>query len=97
MAFLPYDQDVVIQLRGVREFPLAPAASETDRMAAKIERAIDEATAGGIQDLQVLILPDGVVLTGRCPTYHIKQKAQHAALKFVSGNLENEIEVAWRR
>ncbi len=97
MAFLPYDQDVVIQLRGMREFPLAPSIAEAERLAVKIERAIEEATAGGIRDLQVLVTPDGVVLTGCCPTYHLKQKAQHAALKFVAGNLENEIEVTWRR
>ena len=47
-----------------------------------------------VRDLRVLFLPDGLILQGRCATYHAKQLAQHAAMEIsVVRIVSNDIEV----
>lgn len=93
----PFDEDVVIREEHLGDEPLSPALAEAERLAARILRAVETATAGAVADLRVTIEGDCVILSGRCPSYHIKQKAQHAAMPFASGSLQNDIHVTWRR
>ena len=49
----------------------------------QIERTIRQKTSGGIRGLRVEMLPGSpseVVLSGRAPTYYLKQVATHAVL-----------------
>jgi len=47
-----------------------------------------------VRDLRVVVLPAGLILQGRTPTYHAKQIAQHAAMELADlPILANEIEV----
>jgi hypothetical protein len=47
-----------------------------------------------IRGLRVLVRPDGVILQGRCGTYHAKQLAQHAVMEHTKlPILANDIEV----
>jgi osmotically-inducible protein OsmY len=64
-------------------------------LATSIERAVRHETAGGVQDLRVEVRRNGVRLTGRCRSFYMKQRAQHAAMRIPGGGqLTNEIEVA---
>jgi osmotically-inducible protein OsmY len=73
----------------------AKLAAERDRMTASVHRAVWRETAGRVRDLSVIVGPDGVVLSGRCNSYYIKQMAQHAAMTVPgAAPLINEIEVA---
>jgi hypothetical protein len=71
------------------------AASEAEVLATAIERAVLRETSRGVRGLRVEVLRHGIVLVGRCSSYYIKQKAQHAAMGFCrSGRqLSNGIEV----
>lgn len=95
--YSPFDEDVVVRERHLDEYPLSPAQAEAERLASQILRAVEAATAGAVADLRVTIDGDCVILSGRCPSYHIKQKAQHAAMPFAPGVLQNDICVTWRR
>jgi hypothetical protein len=95
--YSPFDEDVVVREGHLEDYPLSPAMAEAERLAAQILRAVEAATAGAVADLRVTIEGDCVILSGRCPSYHIKQKAQHAAMPFASGSLQNDIQVTWRR
>lgn len=95
--FSPYDEDVVLREGRLDSYPLSPALAEAERLAARIHQAVEEATARSVADLQVIVEGDSVTLRGRCPSFHIKQKAQHAAMRLTPGCLHNDIVVAWRR
>lgn len=95
--YSPYDEDVVVREGHLEEYPLSPSLAEAERLAAQIERAIEAATGGAVLNLRVTVDGNSVILEGRCPSYHVKQKAQHAAMPFVPGSLQNTIQVAWRR
>ena len=64
--------------------------SEEERLECLLQRRL----GNRIRNLRVRVLPTGLVLEGRAPTYHAKQLAQHAAME-VAGMaiLANDIEV----
>jgi osmotically-inducible protein OsmY len=69
-----------------------------DRMACQEERLeaqVLRRVGGRIRNLRVLVRHNGVVLQGRCATYHAKQIAQHAAMELTGlPILANDIEVS---
>jgi hypothetical protein len=68
---------------------------EAEELAASIERAVQQETGRGVDDLTVEVGPQGVRLTGHCTTYYTKQLAQHAAMNMPGGDrLTNCIEVS---
>lgn len=95
--YSPYDEDVVLRDGQLESYPLSPSLAEAEHLAAQIHQAVEEATARSVADLRVIVEGNSVTLRGRCPSFHIKQKAQHAAMRFNPGCLLNEIVVAWRR
>jgi hypothetical protein len=67
---------------------------EAEALAASIERAVQQETAGGISNLSVVVGATGVSLHGSCSSYYQKQLAQHAAMSVPTGlGLTNCIEV----
>jgi hypothetical protein len=70
---------------------------ERERLAAAIERQVRHAAHGGVADLEVQVVPEGIRLRGHCGTYYCKQLAQHAAVQSIATRdglrLINEIEV----
>jgi hypothetical protein len=69
-------------------------SADAERLAAAIERSVQEETFHRIQGLSVEIGPNGILLRGRCSSYYYKQLAQHAAMAFPgTGRLRNEIVV----
>lgn len=59
-----------------------------------IERLVRSRTGGMIRGLRVEIGKDGVILSGRAPTYYAKQLATHAALDAAHDlSLTNDIQV----
>ncbi|MGO8689177.1 MAG: BON domain-containing protein [Thermoguttaceae bacterium] len=76
-------------------FPLPDTVEEAERLVASIERAVQEGTSGGVEDLCVQVNRDGVLLTGRCETFYCKQLAQQAAMTMPGGQrLVNHIQVS---
>ncbi len=74
---------------------LPETLEEAEKLAASIERAVQQETGRGIDDLTVEVSPQGVCLKGRCTTYYAKQLAQHAAMSMPGGDrLVNSIEVS---
>jgi len=74
---------------------LPETVEEAERLVARIERAVQEETSGGVEDLCVEVNRDGILLTGRCETFYCKQLAQHAAMTMPGGRrLINRIEVS---
>jgi BON domain len=64
--------------------------SEEERLECLLQRRL----GNRIRDLRVQVLPAGVILQGRVPTYHAKQLAQHAAMELAGiPILANDIEV----
>lgn len=60
----------------------------------RLERLIQQRTSGGIEQLQIDVVADEVVLSGRTHTYYTKQLATHAALEALDQFiLTNNIEV----
>jgi hypothetical protein len=83
-------QGVSLELLAVVPRTLA----EAEALAASIEKAVQQETAGGISNLAVVVRDSGVVLQGSCSSYYQKQLAQHAAMAVPCGlNLTNSIEV----
>lgn len=75
--------------------PLPETLAEAERLAASIERAVTRETSGRVHNLHVEVNGHGVLLRGRCPTYYLKQLAQHAAMGVPGGDrLTNQIEVS---
>jgi osmotically-inducible protein OsmY len=67
---------------------------EQRRRAARIKRSIRRQTSGAVQNLQVELRGEMLMLRGHCANFYCKQKAQHAAMKYlVSETLVNEIQV----
>lgn len=84
-----------VAVGGCYDHPLPETLAEAERLAASIERAVQQETRGGVRNLSVEIHPDGVFLKGRCRTYYLKQLAQHAAMAMPGGDrLTNQIEVS---
>jgi len=74
---------------------LPETLAEAEELAASIERAVQEETRRGVQDLSVEVNRDGVLLKGHCTTYYCKQLAQHAAMGVPGGDrLTNSIKVS---
>ena len=68
--------------------------AEAEALAASIERAVQQETAGGVANLAVVVRGDQVWLHGSCCSYYCKQLAQHAAMTVPAGlHLTNCIEV----
>ena len=66
-------------------------AYQEERLEAQVLRRV----GGRIRNLRVLVRHNGVVLQGRCATYHAKQIAQHAAMELTGlPILANDIEVS---
>jgi osmotically-inducible protein OsmY len=64
------------------------------RRLARVKRAIRRQTGGGVHQLKVEVNGETLLLRGRCASFYCKQKAQHAAMGYLSGEtLINEIEV----
>ncbi len=73
---------------------LPETVAEAEELAALIELAVQRETGHAVRDLCVEISSDGILLKGRCTTYHCKQLAQHAAMTAHSGDrVTNSIEV----
>ncbi len=60
--------------------PDHPLPNAEEELAVHIEEAIERETGGGVRDLFVQIHRDTVFVWGRCSTFYVKQKAQHAAM-----------------
>jgi osmotically-inducible protein OsmY len=74
---------------------LPETLAEAERLAAWVERAVQQETGGAVRNLSVEITREGVLLRGRCTTYYCKQLAQHAAMSVPGGeHLINEIQVS---
>lgn len=74
---------------------LPETLEEAERLAARIERAVQRETGYGVHDLSVEVSDSGVLLRGRCTSYYCKQLAQHAAMAMPGGDrLVNSIEVS---
>jgi osmotically-inducible protein OsmY len=94
MDYLPFGAEEFPEDR-FEDHPLPETLAEAERLAASIERAVWRETEGRVRDLRVEVSGEGVLLTGRCTTYYLKQKAQHAAMRVPGGGpLQNHIEVS---
>lgn len=70
----------------------APAPSK--ELCRLVRDRIEHSLNGRVRDLDVEYDGDGIVLSGRCASFHTKQLAQHAALSVLDNTaLENRIEV----
>ena len=90
MEDLPTSLEAILQPDNSTDQPV----SAEEELAVRIEQAVWRETGAGVRDLLVEVHRDRVFLWGRCSTFYIKQKAQHAAMS-VSGTsqLTNRIEV----
>jgi hypothetical protein len=75
---------------------LTAHAGLTDEFVQQLERHIERAACGRVSDLRVAPTAGGVLLQGRCRTYHAKQLVLQAALDMADGvtSLINQIVVA---
>lgn len=83
------------RVRSVVDLPAPlPLTAESEKLAARIERAVRRGTSDKVRDLRVIICRTGVHLSGRCGTFYCKQLAQTAAMSIVGKEpLVNQIEV----
>ena len=89
----PMDEDAVVFQNVCSGLP--ETLPEAEKLAASIERAVQEETGCGVRDLSVEVGSEGVRLTGHCASFYCKQLAQHAAMAVPgSDRLTNAIEVA---
>ena len=73
---------------------LLPLTAETEKLAARIERAVRRGTSDKVRELKVELCRDGIYLRGRCGTFYCKQLAQTAAMAIAAKEpLINKIEV----
>jgi hypothetical protein len=64
--------------------------TEEERLECLLQRRL----GNRIRNLRVHVLPTGLILQGRAPTYHAKQLAQHAVMELAAVPiLANDIEV----
>lgn len=90
MEDMPSSMEAVLQTEKSAE----QSISAEEELAVRIERAIWRETGAGVRDLLVEVHRDRVFLSGKCGTFYIKQKAQHAAMSISGTNqLTNRIEV----
>lgn len=54
---------------------------ETGNDVQLLESVLQTQLRGPVLDLRVLIHEGGIILHGRCTSYHVKQRAQHSAMK----------------
>jgi osmotically-inducible protein OsmY len=74
---------------------LPETQAEAEALAESIEQAVRRETGRQVRDLSVEITREGVLLRGRCDSFHCKQLAQHAAMTTPGGDrVTNRIEVA---
>lgn len=60
----------------------------------RLEALLHRRLGNRIRGLHIQVLPQGIILQGRAPTYHAKQLAQHAAMELANlPVLANDIEV----
>ena len=89
--------DLSVQARptaGALDAVWPETSAEAERLAAAIERSVQQETFHRIHGLSVEISPHGILLRGRCSSFYYKQLAQHAAMAFpATGRLRNEIVV----
>ena len=68
--------------------------AQAEALAASIEKAVQQETAGGVANLAVIVQDDRIWLHGSCSSYYCKQLAQHTAMAVPAGlDLTNCIEV----
>ena len=84
----------ITQRYDISDNSLPKALADAERLAASIESAVRRGTSGGVRNLRVEVNRGGIVLEGRCDTYHCKQLAQHAAMSVSRDPLTNEIRVS---
>ena len=90
MEDLPRSAEAVLQPDNSTEQSISPE----EELAVRIEQAVWRETGAGVRDLLVEVHRDRVFLWGKCSTFYIKQKAQHAAMSISgTGQLTNRIEV----
>jgi hypothetical protein len=66
------------------------SSGQEERLEAQVLRRV----GGRVRDLRVLVRHNGIILRGRCTTYHAKQIAQHTAMELTGlPILANDIEV----
>jgi hypothetical protein len=66
----------------------------SQQLAVAIERVVRERVGGKIQGLKVEVRREAICLQGVCPTFYVKQLAQHAAMQVAGGvTISNEIKV----
>ncbi len=95
MNYRAHGEDLFDSPDLLEDHPLPETLAEAEHLAASIERAVWEETAGNVLDLRVEVNRDGILLKGRCSNYYVKQKAQQAAMALsVDSPLSNQIEVA---
>jgi len=74
---------------GPQSSPRIPSGQD-ERLEAQVLRRV----GGRVRDFRLLVRPNGIVLRGRCATYHAKQIAQHTAMELTGlPILANDIEV----
>jgi hypothetical protein len=67
------------------------SSDQDERLEAQVLRRV----GGRVRDFRVLVRHNGIVLRGRCATYHAKQVAQHTAMELTGlPILANDIEVS---
>ena len=90
MEDLPSSVETVFQ----PDNPTAESISSEEKLAVRVEQAVWRETGAGVRDLLVEVHRDRVFLWGKCSTFYIKQKAQHAAMSVSrTSQLTNRIEV----
>ena len=66
----------------------------TSRTAADVEEIVRRELNGRVRAFQLIVESQGLVLRGRCLTYHAKQLAQHLVMEISTVQiLANDIEV----
>lgn len=90
MEDLPSSLEAVLQPDNSTNQPV----SAEEELAVRVEEAVWRETGSGVRDLLVEVHRDRVFLWGKCGTFYIKQKAQHAAMSVSdTSQLTNRIEV----
>ena len=90
MEDLPTSLEAILQPDNSTDQPV----SAEEELAVRVEQAVWRETGSGVRDLLVEVHRDRVFLWGKCGTFYIKQKAQHAAMSVSdTSQLTNRIEV----
>lgn len=74
---------------------LGNAARPSNPLVERLEHFVNTRTNGMIRHLEVSVVENDVIISGKANTYYTKQLATHAILELVQGfTLTNNIEVA---